>query len=116
MARPELINGNPACRPELRADFPRLMAALDSRAEKSGGPAVLADYWTHHGHPGPTQYAFEEQIRWGEPGDFDRCTGLLVEHGHMTEDQAHGYCNLRHHEALGYYPATHARMEREGSA
>ena len=32
---PELINGNPACRPELRADFPRLMAALDSRAEKS---------------------------------------------------------------------------------
>ena len=83
---------------------------------KSGGPAVLADYWTHHGHPGPTRYAFEEQIRWGEPGDFDRCTGLLMEHGHMTEDQAHGYCNLRHHEALGYYPATHARMEREGSA
>jgi hypothetical protein len=30
----------------------------------------------------------------------------------MTPDQAKGYCNLRHHEALGYYPAQHARMER----
>ena len=28
----------------------------------------------------------------------------------MTEEQAHGYRNLRHHEALGYWPALHARM------
>lgn len=91
-----------------------LTAAELAALAKSGGSAVLADYWTHHGHPGPTQYAFEEQIRWGEPGDFDRCTSLVMEHGHMTEDQAHGYCNLRHEQALGYWPAQHARMEREG--
>jgi 8-oxo-dGTP pyrophosphatase MutT (NUDIX family) len=50
------------------------------------------------------------EIGWGEEGDFDRCTALAAEH--MTVEQAHGFCNLRHHGALGYYPATHAAMER----
>ena len=34
----------------------------------------------------------------------------------MTEEQAHGYCNLEHHRALGYYPPTHARMIRQGES
>jgi 8-oxo-dGTP pyrophosphatase MutT (NUDIX family) len=38
---PALVNGNPAVRGELRADFPRLMAALDSQAVKSARTPVL---------------------------------------------------------------------------
>jgi hypothetical protein len=34
-----------------------------------------------------------------------------MEHAKMTEEQAHGFCNRLHYRALGYYPATHARME-----
>jgi HK97 family phage prohead protease len=52
------------------------------------------------------------KIRWGEHGDFDRCTRQLMEHAHFTPEQAHGYCNLAHHAALGFYPATHAAMEK----
>ena len=29
----------------------------------------------------------------------------------MTEERD-GYCNLRHHEALGYWPSQHAAMDR----
>lgn len=50
------------------------------------------------------------RIGWGTPGDFDRCVTIASEH--MRPDQAKGFCNLRHHGALGYYPATHAAMER----
>jgi len=50
------------------------------------------------------------RIGWGAPNDFDRCVAIASEH--MTPEQAKGFCNLRHHGALGYYPATHAAMER----
>lgn len=50
------------------------------------------------------------KIGWGTPGDFGRCVTIASEH--MRPDQAKGWCNLRHHGALGYYPATHAAMER----
>jgi hypothetical protein len=47
------------------------------------------------------------KIRWGDPGDFSRC----VEHvSKFMPGQAQGYCNLLHKRALGYYPATHAKM------
>jgi hypothetical protein len=69
---------------------------------------VLRQYWTHEGHPGPTQYALEEKIRWGEPGDWYRCVDELAKY---IGDGAKGYCNLRHKEVLGYYPAQHAQME-----
>lgn len=59
--------------------------------------------WFEHGEGG-------EEIGWGTPGDFDRCVALAGKH--MTRPQ--GYCNLRHKGALGYYPATHAAMERAG--
>lgn len=84
-----------------------------NKSHGHGGDAeTLREYWTHEDHPGPTHFAFEEEIAWGTPGDFNRCTDMLMEHGHMSEEQAHGYCNLRHHEALGYWPAQHARMLR----
>jgi 8-oxo-dGTP pyrophosphatase MutT (NUDIX family) len=50
------------------------------------------------------------RIAWGTPGDFDRCVTIASEH--MRAEQAKGFCNLRHHGALGFYPATHAAMER----
>jgi hypothetical protein len=77
-----------------------------------GDAETLRQYWTHEAHGGPTDFAYADEIAWGTPGDFDRCTRLVMEHGHMTEEQAHGYCNLRHHEALGYWPAEHAKRER----
>lgn len=49
------------------------------------------------------------QIPWGAPGDFDACVAVASKH--MSPENARGYCNLRHHDALGYYPATHAAME-----
>ena len=74
-------------------------------ADTHGGNAeTLHRYWVHG--------EGAAKIRWGTPGDFDRCTRQLEEHAHFTPEQAHGYCNLAHHAALGIYPATHAAMEK----
>lgn len=87
-----------------------------SKGEGHGDAQTLRDYWTGHGHGGPTHGAFEKEIAWGTPGDFDRCVSMVAEHGKMNPDQAKGYCNLRHHEALGYWPAQHAERDRGKSA
>jgi len=63
----------------------------------------LAEYWTHG--------EGAAKIRWGEGGDFDRCVHELEKH---MPGRAKGYCAERHHEALGIWPATHAKLEREG--
>ena len=76
-------------------------------ANKGGGAETLREYWTHEAHGGPTNFAYADQIKWGEPGDFMRAVRLLMEHAHMTEEQAKGYANLMHHRALGYWPAQH---------
>lgn len=60
----------------------------------------LRHYWAHG--------EGAAKVGWGTPGDFDRC----VEHVGKYLKDPKGYCNLRHHEALGFYPATHAAMER----
>jgi hypothetical protein len=74
------------------------------KLETSPGDAKAAErlrhYWAHG--------EGAAKIGWGTPGDFDRCVHHL---GKYIKDPK-GYCNLRHHEALGYYPATHAAMER----
>ena len=64
------------------------------------GTERLHEYWVHG--------AGAAKIRWGEPGDFDRCVLHL---GKFISDPQ-GYCNLAHHAALGIYPATHAAMEK----
>jgi HK97 family phage prohead protease len=66
------------------------------------GTERLHEYWVRG--PGAAK------IRWGSPGDFDRC----VEHISKFIHDAKGYCNLAHHSALGFYPATHAAMEHAG--
>ena len=52
------------------------------------------------------------KIRWGTGGDWKRCVRHLSKY---MGERAKGYCNLRHKDALGFYPATHAKMIR-GSA
>ncbi len=63
----------------------------------------LKAYWTHG--------AGAVKIRWGEPGDFDRCVVELSKY--LSPSQVKGYCAERHHDALGYWPSTHAKMERD---
>jgi HK97 family phage prohead protease len=71
-----------------------------------GNAEALHKYWVHG--------AGAAKIRWGEPNDFARCTAQLMDEAHFTPEQAHGYCNLAHHAALGYWPAQHAAMEKAG--
>jgi phage head maturation protease len=68
-----------------------------------GDTERLHEYWVHG--PGAAKVA------WGTPGDFDRCVMHL---GKFIKDPQ-GYCNLAHHAALGYYPATHAAMEKKAA-
>jgi hypothetical protein len=68
-----------------------------------GGAEQLREYWT--------KGAGAAKIRWGTPGDFDRCVRHLEKY---MPGQAEGYCNLLHKRATGIYPATHAKQERGG--
>ena len=68
------------------------------------GTERLHQYWVHG--------EGAAKIAWGTPGDFSRCVTELGKYVHDPE----GYCNLAHHSALGYYPATHAKMEHAGRA
>jgi len=72
-------------------------ASPANKAKGHGGDAeTLRQYWSHG--------EGAAKIRWGEPGDFERC----VQHVGKYMADPEGYCNLRHHDALGIYPATHA--------
>ncbi len=68
-----------------------------------GNAQTLRDYWTRG--------EGAAKIAWGAPGDFDRC---VAEVGKYMDDPK-GYCAERHHEALGIWPATHAKEIREGT-
>lgn len=72
-------------------------------ADHGGNAEQLHEYWVHG--------EGAAKIRWGEPGDFQRCVDHL---GKYIADPK-GYCNLAHHAALGMYPATHAKMEGGGN-
>ena len=50
-----------------------------------------------------------QKIGWGQPDDFYRCVAELGKY----VDDPQGYCAKMHHEVLGFWPATHARMERD---
>jgi hypothetical protein len=84
---------------------------MASKRGRSGGNAqTLRDYWSGHGHAGPSHGVERDAIAWGTSGDFSRCVAQVSEH--MSPEDAKGYCNLRHKDALGFYPAQHAEMER----
>lgn len=42
------------------------------------------------------------KLRWGTPGDFDRCVTHLSKY--MRPGQAKGYCANLHHDATGMWP------------
>lgn len=63
-----------------------------------GNAETLRRYWA--------EGAGAVKIGWGTPGDWQRC----VDHLSKYVTGAKGMCNLLHHRALGYYPATHAKM------
>ncbi|MEU9925146.1 2'-5' RNA ligase family protein [Streptomyces griseoluteus] len=75
--------------------------------DQNEGNAENLRHWYTHGE-GATR------IGWGSPGDFDRCVAIAGEH--MSPEDAKGYCNLRHHDAMGIYPATHAALEGKSAA
>ena len=49
------------------------------------------------------------KIRWGTPGDYDRCVRELTPY---LGERAHGYCALRHKAATGMWTAQHAELDR----
>jgi 2'-5' RNA ligase len=64
-------------------------------ADRNRGGAEKLRRWYVHGEGAA-------RIGWGTPGDFDRCVAIASEH--MTPEQAKGYCNLRHQDAVGAPP------------
>jgi HK97 family phage prohead protease len=60
-----------------------------------GNAERLHEYWVHG--------EGAAQIRWGTEGAHTRCHRLLMEHAHMTSEQAWGYCQLAGHAATGKY-------------
>jgi phage head maturation protease len=74
---------------------------VGGQAAHPGATEKLHEYWVHG--------EGASKVRWGQPGDFDRCVMHL---GKFIKDPQ-GYCAKAHHEALGMWPATHAAMEHK---
>lgn len=64
----------------------------------TGMPANLVAYWTRG--------EGAAKVRWGEPGDFDRCRRNLAEY--VSPGQLSGACANLHHRALGVWPGREA--------
>ncbi|MGG2460134.1 2'-5' RNA ligase family protein [Streptomyces sp. RGM 3693] len=84
----------------------RLEAKAGGLDRNRGNAEQLRHWYTREGGAA--------RIGWGAEGDFDRCVALASQH--MSPEDARGYCNLRHHEALGIYPATHAAQSKSARA
>lgn len=92
----------PAAHPSAHPHAPAHPHHRGVQTAHEGDTERLHEYWVHG--------EGAAKIGWGAPGDFERCVGELGKHISDPE----GYCNLAHHAALGYYPATHAKMEGRG--
>lgn len=90
-------------------EFGELMPALLAVGGQEITPKDIAAterlkrYWTVG--PGGAK------IRWGQGGDFNRCVRHLTKY---LGPRAKGYCQLRHHDVLGFYTSTHAKMLHGG--
>lgn len=94
--------------PRLTAKGHRLVRQLAKQAGVSKEQGTVGQYRARHLRRWFERGEGAARIAWGTPGDFDRCVAIAAEHMRGPE----GYCNLRHKGALGFYPATHAAMER----
>lgn len=96
-----------AAQPRPSANDPVAWEAYDEWYNKSGVPHTAdtpsdeaiaergREYWRTH-------------VAWGKPGDFMECVRGVMEHAGMSESNAKGYCNLRHHEVTGQYAGRNA--------
>lgn len=80
---------------------PDSVTAAGGLDRNRGNAERLRRYWVHG--------EGAAKIRWGTPGDWDRCVRHLSKYLGV---RAKGYCQLRHKEALGIYTATHAKRDR----
>jgi hypothetical protein len=78
-----------------------IQAASAGTAEHPVSTERLMAYWS--------EGEGAAKIRWGVPGDYDRC---LIELGkYVRPDEVHGLCQNLHIRATGF-PAGHAPAER----
>jgi len=95
-----------ADQPKIRRDTTKAVAAEATKAiHKAGNPDALRD-WYNDGAGG--------QIDWGSEGDFDACVDVASQY--MDDDQARGFCNLRHQDAVGGPPGTEKAVGDQGQA
>jgi hypothetical protein len=80
-----------------------MVAGKNVSAKDHQATERLRKYWT-------TGEGGKLVAKWGQPGDFDRCVAALSKH---LKDPK-GYCAQRHFDALGIWPATHAKDLRGG--
>jgi hypothetical protein len=72
-----------------------------TKMAKAGNAEPLIDYYND---------GADGQIDWGSDGDFDQC--VSVASAYMDEDQAHGFCQLRHLDATGETTSEHAASSK----
>lgn len=108
--------------PMMGTDESATMTASGDLIEFARGPGWVTnpretnrihDYWTKKGQPG------YEKIGWGKPGDFARAKALIGEKIAKHSPEKMRFLNQIiaqwHFDALGYWPATHAKMEKGGA-
>lgn len=72
----------------------------------------IHDYWVVPGQPG------YEKIGWGTPGDFNRCRAEVGKYLTASGEPefVNQTCAVWHRDALGIWPATHAKELKGGLA
>lgn len=71
---------------------------------KAGNPEALRDYWRGGG---------DGKISWGGGGDFTACVAAVGKY--MTDEQAKGYCAIRHREVTGMWPGAKANRAQKSA-
>lgn len=69
---------------------------MASDSSHKGNEQTLIDYWTKGDGAA--------KIKWGAPGDFDRCVTEVTTEAHGKVPDVKGYCANLHHTALGVWP------------
>lgn len=91
---------------DLPAPPMQLLASLASNPKNAGSERKLIA-WYEHGEGAA-------KIRWGTPGDFDRCRKIAGKH--MPPDETSGFCANRHHAVTGEWPGKDAHKGGKHSA
>ena len=80
-----------------------MVAGREATPKDAANTARIKDYWAHG--------AGAAKIRWGVPGDFDRCVTHLSKY--VSPGVVKGLCANLHHDATGAWPG-HAASEQQG--